>query len=100
MREAKNWTLNFDITPASGTDETYEVDLPEDAAAIGTAVKDLRFPDGVTILLINRGDKYMIPKGGTVLEHDDTLLLFGDRAKLPGVVSRLTQRAENDGQDS
>lgn len=100
VREAKNWTLNFDITPASGTDETYEVDLPEDAAAIGTAVKDLRFPDGVTILLINRGDKYMIPKGGTVLEHDDTLLLFGDRAKLPGVVSRLTQRAENDGQDS
>ena len=96
VREAKTWTLNFDITPASGTDETREVDLPDDAAVIGMAVKDLRFPDGVTILLINRGDKYLIPKGGTVLERDDTLLLFGDRAKLPDVERKLAERAEKD----
>ncbi len=96
VREAKTWTLNFDITPASGTDETRELDLPDDAAVIGTAVKDLRFPDGVTILLISRGDKYLIPKGGTVLEQDDTLLLFGDRAKLPGVVEKLSAPADKD----
>lgn len=97
VREAKTWTLNFDITPASGTDETREVDLPDDAAVIGRAVKELKFPDGVTILLINRGDKYMIPKGGTVLERDDTLLLFGDRAKLSDVEMKLCERAEKDG---
>ncbi|MBQ4402670.1 MAG: potassium/proton antiporter, partial [Synergistaceae bacterium] len=95
VREAKTWTLNFDITPASGTDETREVDLPDDAVVIGREVKDLRFPDGVTILLINRGDKYLIPKGGTVLEQDDTLLLFGDRAKLTDVAMKLCERAEN-----
>lgn len=100
VREAKTWTLNFDITPASGTDETYELDLTDESAVVGKAVKDLRFPDGVTILLINRGDKYMIPKGGTVLEQDDTLLLFGDRAKLPDVVKKLSERAENDGKES
>ena len=100
VREAKTWTLNFDITPASGTDETYELDLTDESAVVGKAVKDLRFPDGVTILLINRGDKYMIPKGGTVLEQDDTLLLFGDRAKLPDVVKKLSERAENDGRES
>ncbi len=94
VREAKSWALNFDITPASGTDETREFDLPDDAAIIGKAVKDLRFPDGVTILLINRGDKYLIPKGGTVLERDDTLLLFGDRAKLSDVERKLSERAE------
>lgn len=97
VREAKTWTLNFDITPGSGTDETMEVDLPENAAAIGMAVKDLRFPDGVTILLINRGDKYLIPKGGTILERDDTLLLFGDRAKLAGVEQKLCQPVEKEG---
>ena len=97
VREAKTWTLNFDITPASGTDETREVDLPDDSVVIGRAVKELRFPDGVTILLINRGDKYLIPKGGTVLEQDDTLLLFGDRAKLPDVAMKLCERAENNG---
>ena len=96
VREAKTWTLNFDITPASGTDETREVELPDDAAVIGTAVKDLRFPDGVTILLINRGDKYLIPKGGTVLQRDDTLLLFGDRAKLSSVEQKLGEPAKHE----
>ena len=96
VREAKAWTLNFDITPGSGTDVTSEVDLPPDAEVIGRQVKDLRFPDGVTILLINRGDKYLIPKGWTVLEQDDTLLLFGDRAKLSGVETQLMRRAEQE----
>ena len=96
VREAKSWTLNFDITPTSGADETREVDLLPDSVAVGMAVKDLRFPDGVTILLINRGDKYMIPKGGTVLESDDTLLLFGDRAKLSDVEKNLVRRIERE----
>ncbi|MBQ4429927.1 MAG: cation:proton antiporter, partial [Synergistaceae bacterium] len=96
VREAKSWTLNFDITPTSGADETREVDLLPDSVAVGMSVKDLRFPDGVTILLINRGDKYMIPKGGTVLESDDTLLLFGDRAKLSGVEQSLIRRIERE----
>ena len=96
VREAKTWTLNFDITPASGTDETREVDLPDDAAVIGMAVKDLKFPDGVTILLINRGEKYLIPKGSTVLERDDTLLLFGDRAKLSSVERKLGEPARHE----
>ena len=95
VREAKAWTLNFDITPGSGTDETREVDLMSDAEVVGHAVSELRFPDGVTILLINRGDKYLIPKGRTILEAGDTLLLFGDKAKLSGVEASLSKKAEN-----
>ena len=93
VREAKSWMLNFDITPGSGTDITSEVDLLPDAEVIGRQVKDLRFPDGVTILLINRGEKYLIPKGWTVLEENDTLLLFGDRAKLSVVEAQLARKA-------
>ena len=93
VREAKAWTLNFDITPGSGTDVTSEVDLLPDAEVIGKQVKELGFPDGVTILLINRGDKYMIPKGWTTLEQNDTLLLFGDKAKLAGIEAQLARKA-------
>ncbi|MBQ6909913.1 MAG: potassium/proton antiporter, partial [Synergistaceae bacterium] len=52
---------------------------------------ELKFPDGVSILLINRGTKFLVPKGGTVLEADDTLLIFGDRAKLNEVAKQLMQ---------
>lgn len=91
VRTAKSYPLAFDRTPGSGTDETREVDLLPGSAVIGHKVSELKFPDGVSILLINRGTKFLVPKGGTVLEEDDTLLIFGDRAKLSEVAKQLTQ---------
>ena len=96
LQKAEKGSSVVYITPGSGDDITREVDLLPDAAVIGMAVKDLRFPDGVTILLINRGDKYLIPKGWTVLERGDTLLLFGDKAKLVDIEASLARRAESE----
>ena len=92
VRTAKSYPLAFDRTPGTGSEETREIDLLPDAAVIGHRVSELKFPDGVTILLINRGSKFLIPKGGTVLEQDDTLLIFGERAKLSEVEKQLMQR--------
>ena len=94
VREAKTYPLAFDITPGSGTDETREVDITSDAAVVGHTVSELRFPEGVAILLINRGSKFLIPKGGTVLQTDDTLLLFGEQSKLDDVEKNLTRVVE------
>ncbi|MBQ8691721.1 MAG: potassium/proton antiporter, partial [Synergistaceae bacterium] len=91
VRAAKSYPLAFDRTPGTGSEETREIDLLPDAAVIGHRVSELKFPDGVTILLINRGSKFLIPKGGTVLEKDDTLLIFGERAKLSEVEKQLMQ---------
>ena len=92
VRAAKSYPLAFDRTPGTGSEETREIDLLPDAAVIGHRVSELKFPDGVTILLINRGSKFLIPKGSTVLEKDDTLLIFGERAKLSEVEKQLMQR--------
>ena len=94
VREAKTYPLAFDITPGSGTDETREVDITLEAAVVGHTVSELKFPEGVAILLINRGSKFLIPKGGTILLAEDTLLLFGERAKLDEVEKNLTRRIE------
>ena len=92
VRAAKSYPLAFDRTPGTGSEETREIDLLPDAAVIGHRVSELKFPDGVTILLINRGSKFLIPKGSSVLEKDDTLLIFGERAKLSEVEKQLMQR--------
>ena len=94
VREAKTYPLAFDRTPGSGTEETREVDIMPNAAVIGKKVMDLKFPEGVTILLINRGSKFLIPKGATVLEEYDTLLLFGEREKLSAVEEGLAKISE------
>lgn len=96
VRATKSYPLAFDRTPGSGSEETREIDLLPDAAVIGQTVSELKFPEGVTILLINRGTKFLIPKGGTRLEKDDTLLIFGERAKLSDVERNLSQRKIDD----
>ena len=94
VRETKSYPLAFDRTPGTGTEETQEVDLFEDYEIVGKCVKDLRFPEGVTILLINRAAKFLIPKGNTELLAGDTLLLFGEHEKLPDVIENLTKRID------
>ncbi|MBQ7151856.1 MAG: potassium/proton antiporter [Synergistaceae bacterium] len=89
VREAKTYPLAFDITPGSGSEETREVDILPDAAVVGHSVMELHFPEGVTILLVNRGSKFLIPKGNTIIQRDDTLLLFGEREKLSKVEDQL-----------
>ncbi len=95
VREAKTYPLAFDITPGSGSEETREVDIMPEAAVVGHTVSELKFPEGVAILLINRGSKFLIPKGNTVLKADDTLLLFGEREKLSDVEENLTKLAKS-----
>lgn len=94
VREAKTYPLAFDITPGSGSEETREVDIMPEAAVVGHTVSELKFPEGVAILLINRGSKFLIPKGNTVLKADDTLLLFGEREKLSDIENNLTKKNE------
>lgn len=96
VREAKTYPLAFDITPGSGTEETREVDIDARAAVVGHTVSELKFPEGVAILLINRDSKFLIPKGNTMLKADDTLLLFGEREKLSDIEENLTKRAEEE----
>ena len=94
VRVAPSYPLSFDRILGSGSDETREVDILPGAAVIGSTVSELNFPEGVTILLINRGSRFLIPKGGTQIEAGDTLLIFGERARLSSVEQALTERGD------
>ena len=94
LRISLRYPLEFTQTPQSESEETREIDLLPDSSAVGHRVYELDFPEKVTILLIHRGNGFLIPKGHTILEPGDTLLLFGDRVKLPDVCTMLTRRGE------
>ncbi|MDR3231065.1 MAG: potassium/proton antiporter [Synergistaceae bacterium] len=97
LRVAPRYPLEFDRTPQGGTNETREVDLLPDSHAVGRRVHELNVPDGVTILLIHRGNSFLIPKGHTALEPGDTLLIFGDKRKLQDVCVSLAGRIDSEG---
>lgn len=62
--------------------ETREIEILPNMAAAGKTVADLGIPSDVLILLIGRGEGFVVPRGQTRVEPYDTLLLLGDPAAL------------------
>ena len=58
--------------------ELIEMDIPEDSAAVGTAVVDLNLPKSAFIVLIHRRGKYLTAGGDTIIETGDHLLIMAD----------------------
>ena len=94
MRISPAYPLSFDRTPGSAGEETREVHLLPDSCVVGHTVSELHFPDGATILLVHRGNRFLIPKGGTRLEAGDALLIFGERSALSEVEKLLVRRRD------
>jgi cell volume regulation protein A len=73
----------LEFVPAAKTNsEVIEIELPVDSAAIGKRIMDLDFPKSALVLLVGRGDDFIAPRGATVLEPGDSLLVLADRREL------------------
>ena len=66
--------------PATPSDaELVEIVVPMRSAAVGKSIVELGLPKGALIVLVSRGDEWLIPTGSTALEAGDALLLLADR---------------------
>lgn len=52
-----------------------EVTVPANADAVGRQIIDLRLPPGTLVVMIMRGSEMVAPKGSTVIEADDDILV-------------------------
>jgi len=50
--------------------------------AEGKSIVELELPDGVLVVLVERKDSLIVPRGGTVLEVGDLVICFADRDKV------------------
>jgi len=66
--------------------EIIEFEVPATAEAAGKPVQDLDLPDGSLVISIIRGNSGFVPKGDTVIEPGDTVMLILD----PGLESEIT----------
>lgn len=73
--------------------ENFGVEIPEELNAImeeqivenEALVKDYAFPEGTLVMLVKRGDHYIVPNGKLFLKKDDKLLLIS-KNKEPGLI--------------
>lgn len=69
--------------------DTREIEILPNMAAAGRKITDLDIPSEVVILLIGRGEEFVVPRGNTRIEPYDTLLLFGRSDGLREAVAHI-----------
>lgn len=74
--------------------EALEAYAHKDSPIVGKAVKDIDFPRGCLILCFQRGDEVVIPRGDTVVEPGDKLIIISTRLNIPKVEKVLTTSVE------
>ncbi|HEU5016286.1 MAG TPA: chloride channel protein [Roseiflexaceae bacterium] len=72
----------------------HTVAIGEGAPAVGKQLRDLKLPDGVLIVTVDRHDHMLVPQGGTVIQPDDQITLFADRRQLPHALEVLCGERE------
>src|ERR671914_3017585 len=74
---------------AEDTIEVAEVILNEGSEAVGRALRDVRLPDDSLIVGVVRSGEALVPKGGTVLQQRDHVLLISGRRQISDAVGVL-----------
>jgi trk system potassium uptake protein TrkA len=74
---------------AEDTIEVAEVILADGSEVVGRALRDVKLPRNCLIVGVVRGGEALVPKGGTVLEERDHVLLISGRRQISDAVGVL-----------
>lgn len=78
VEKKRNYPIEFE--PKADVDaELIEFIVPFESMVVGKSIVELGFPDESLIVLIVRGENYIVPCGGTVLEAGDVLLVLTNK---------------------
>jgi potassium/hydrogen antiporter len=62
--------------------DLVDVEVPAGSPVVGKQIVGAGFPKGALIVLLGRGNEFIVPDGGTVLESGDRLLMLADQEDL------------------
>jgi len=74
--------------------EVAEVILNEGSPAVGRSLRDLKLPEASLVVGVVRRGEALVPRGDTVLERRDHVLLISGRRRIAEVVKSVTTDTE------
>ena len=73
----------LELEPIAGVEsQLVDVEVPIESPVIGKRIVEAGLPKGALIVLIGRGEEFIVPNGGTVLGSGDRLSVLADKASL------------------
>jgi cell volume regulation protein A len=80
----------IEYTPVSGLkSELQELPIPAGSNVVDKTIVELGLPAAVLIVLIARGDEFLVPGGGTTLWAGDTLLVMADKEQFDHLQAQI-----------
>lgn len=80
--------------------DLVELTIPDDSLIRGKQIVDLHLPKTALIVLLNRNDDFIVPRGGTVLEPGDKILVLSDKQALAEVRSIVESSEKQIGEET
>ncbi|MBN1427391.1 MAG: potassium/proton antiporter [Anaerolineae bacterium] len=71
--------------------ELSEIELPPDACAVGRRIVDLDLPQAALVVVIERANRFVIPRGDIVLEAGDRILIAAETEAMGQTRAILTR---------
>ena len=91
----KSHPLEFEPVAGSDTD-LVDLTVPYQSDVVGKSIVELGLPPDSLVVLIGRGETYIVPSGGSVFEPGDTLLVLVNKANLPQVREILARQKKEE----
>ncbi|NLW67513.1 MAG: hypothetical protein GXY28_06925, partial [Bacteriovoracaceae bacterium] len=76
--------------------ELNELVIPAGSKVVGKKLVELGIPQECLIVLIVRGNEYILPSGATSLAGGDTLLVLSDKETFARIVSEINTKGQDD----
>lgn len=77
-----------------GAAEAMEAEALETSGLVGAPLREVDVPDGIIIGAVVRGDEVLMPRGDTVIQRHDRVIIFAERDKVRTVEKLLSVRLE------
>lgn len=82
LQHLRKGRVKADYFLQSGIGEVLEMEALETSKITHTQLGKLKIPQGIVIAGIVRGDTFLLPTSGLVVQNGDTVILFAERGKV------------------
>ena len=84
------------VTGSEIQDGLKEIEIPNDSVVVGKSIAEMNIPQKLLIVLLKRAEDVFAPRGSTVFQGGDTLLILAEQAEYDQVVSLVTQISQEE----
>lgn len=95
----KQYPIDF-VPAARTTNDLYDLDLPLSSPIAGKRILDLALPRSALVVLISRENDFVAPRGDTVIQGGDSLLVLAEKVDHATLRTALALPEQDEDEDT